>query len=69
MSQFFEKDSDEVKGTGGSIRFMAPELLGLKPKGQLSGKKIDMWALGVTLYNLLTNKFPFDSKSLITLRE
>ena len=54
---------------GGSTRFMAPEMTGLKPKSQLNGKKIDMWASGVTLYNLLTKRFPFEGKSLATLKE
>ena len=48
---------------------MAPEMTGLKPKSQLNGRKIDMWASGVTLYNLLTKRFPFEGESLVTLKE
>ena len=43
---------------------MAPEMLGVKPQSQLSGKRTDMWAMGVTLFNLLTKKYPFDGKSI-----
>ena len=43
---------------------MAPEMLGMRPQSQMSGKKIDMWAAGVTLFNLLTKKYPFDGKSI-----
>lgn len=36
---------------------MAPETL----NGVLSTSKVDMWALGVILYQLITNKLPFES--------
>ena len=62
-SYFFEKFCDEVKGTPGSVRFMAPELLGIQKNSVMSGKRIDMWAAGVTLFNLLTKQFPFNGKS------
>ena len=64
VSQFFEADNDLVKGTLGTIRFMAPELFCPQAKKMLYGKSIDIWAAGITLYLLLTKEFPFKGKSL-----
>ncbi|KAH9599746.1 Protein kinase domain [Trypanosoma melophagium] len=45
-----------IQGTKGTMLFIAPELW----RGDRSyAKPVDMWALGVTLYILLTGKLPF----------
>jgi serine/threonine-protein kinase len=52
-------DVQEMTGTGevkGKIPFMAPEQL----QGQNMDGRTDLWALGVTLYWLLTGRRPFD---------
>ena len=63
VSQFFEADSDVIRGAFGTIRFMAPEMLGVKGKEQIHGKSIDMWAAGVTLFYMLTKAYPYNGKS------
>ena len=69
VSQFFEADSDLVRGTLGTIRFMAPELFGASANKILYGKSIDIWAAGITLFLLLTKEFPFKGGSLPEIAE
>src|SRR6266536_1834549 len=45
---------------GGTPEFMAPELW----RGQRPSKTSDIYALGVILYEIITGRLPFDSKSL-----
>lgn len=53
--------SDESKSTLGSTFYMAPEICSGKV---YKGKMTDIWAVGVTLYRILTNKFPFEGTSI-----
>ena len=39
----------------GTILFMAPE----QATGKRYGKRIDMWALGIIMFQILTGKHPF----------
>lgn len=59
------KDDDNVSRTSGSPAFQAPEIATGEIK--YSGMKVDVWALGVTTYLLLTGKVPFFSESLVGL--
>lgn len=54
---------DNVSKTSGSPAFQSPEIV----RGELnySGSKADVWALGVTIYLLLTGKVPFWSDSIL----
>ena len=47
----------------GSYMFYAPEMFQLKEKGEIQGRKTDIWALGITLFYLLTGKYPFEEAS------
>lgn len=49
---------DSVKATEGTYHFMPPEECD-PDIDQFSGKAVDVWALGVTLFCLLYNKVPF----------
>ena len=40
--------------------FFAPEMFELKEKGEVQGRKTDIWALGITVFYLLTGKYPFE---------
>src|SRR5215813_2384424 len=50
---------------GGTPDYMAPELW----RGQRPSKASDIYALGVILYEIVTGRLPFDSKSVETKRE
>lgn len=67
VAEFLDKydSEDHVRRTSGSPAFQAPEIA----KGDLeySGMKVDVWALGVTIYLLLTGKIPFHSETLLGL--
>lgn len=77
VSEMFEREEQVVSGIRGTRLFMAPELLQSKtiastPGGSatsvtvaVSGRAIDMWALGVTLYALLLGKMPFTTEDEI----
>jgi serine/threonine protein kinase len=52
----------KVHGRCGTLLFMSPELL---RESEADGLKVDMWALGVTLWVLLTGKMPFQSQEQI----
>lgn len=45
-----------LRGCRGTMAYMAPEML----NGQEYGTPVDMWALGVVLYSLLSGSHPFD---------
>ena len=44
----------------GTPSYMAPELV---RKHEYGGEQVDMWALGVLLYSMLTGTFPFRGQS------
>ena len=59
VSQFFESERAIIKGMMGTVRFMAPECFKDEVNKEFHGKRIDIWAAGISLYLLLTNKYPF----------
>ena len=51
---------NESRETGmGTLIYCAPEIL----LGNPSGKEVDLWALGITIYVLLTGSYPFFSEN------
>jgi MAP/microtubule affinity-regulating kinase len=52
--------SQKLKIFCGTPSYMAPELT---MKREYDGKAVDMWALGVLLYVMLTGTFPFRGQS------
>lgn len=48
------EDNKPMKGTYGTVYYMAPELI----NGEYS-EKCDVWSAGIILYTLITNNFPF----------
>ena len=46
---------DNINEVMGTILFMAPE----QATGQRYGKRIDIWALGIIVFQMLTGKHPF----------
>ena len=49
--------------TVGTIRYMAPEQL----RGEAVDHRADIWALGVTLFEMLTGRLPFEGDNLFTV--
>ena len=65
VSTAFENENDQVRGTEGSIKYFAPEIVQTGVKKIVRARQTDVWALGVTFYNMATGKFPFPSLSLM----
>ena len=69
IATFFESEIENKQGTKGTARFMAPEAFTppAKRKGKLHGRALDIWACGVTLYFMLTKKYPFEGSNIVEL--
>ena len=52
-------DESVMKIELGTPRYMAPEIF--EKKSEIYKNKVDIWALGIIFYNLLTNEYPFNS--------
>ena len=70
-SEFFSPNNEDLsKATKGTYLFMAPEMYETnKDKKQIWGSHIDIWASGVTLFNLLTKRHTWENKNVYALRE
>ena len=70
-SEFFLPKSDQLsKVTKGTYLFMAPEMFSTDQHDKIvRGRQCDIWAAGVTLYYLLTKKFPYNAKSVFELAD
>ena len=55
---FKEGEDDALSKTEGTYHFMAPECCD-PDVDSFSGKAVDVWALGVTLYCMCFNRLPF----------
>jgi len=69
VSNMFEGDDDLINKYAGSPAFQAPEVLNYESRDKYSGKAVDVWAMGVTLYCFLYGKCPFYSNNIGELRE
>lgn len=66
ISVLINNGDDTFTNTAGTNYFFCPESCKGIP---YSGKKADIWACGVTLYNLLMDRYPFDGKTLVELNK
>ena len=64
----FEGENDLIKGTAGTMYFYAPEIVKGGKNKVIHGKKIDIWASGVSLYNMASGKLPFTANTMIALQ-
>ena len=53
-----DKEDDVLTNNRGSYVFFAPEMFKRKEAVQVRGEKTDIWALGVTLYFMLSGVYP-----------
>ena len=56
---------DNVKGSQGAPMFIAPEIA--NGAHVFSGKKLDVWSAGVSLYNFVTGNYPFNADNVFKL--
>ena len=59
VSHIFDGDDDTLGYSAGSPAFLAPELCTQGFKCVASGKAVDIWASGITLYHMLVGHVPF----------
>ena len=69
VSEMFEKASDmRTAKSAGSPAFLPPELC-VSRHGDISGKAVDVWSMGITLYCLYFGTIPFEKTSVLDLYE
>jgi [calcium/calmodulin-dependent protein kinase] kinase len=69
VSEMFEKASEMMTAkSAGSPAFLPPELC-ISKHGGISGKAVDIWSMGVTLYCLYFGRVPFEKLGVLDLYE
>lgn len=68
-AELFEGDDDVIETTAGTPAFWAPELFAAHEYEPPRGRLTDMWALGVSLFAMLSGRLPFPATSLPKLQE
>lgn len=58
-----EQSITQTNSTMGSVHYMAPE----RVRGQQASIQSDIYALGIILYEMLTNKLPFDGDTSLAI--
>ncbi|XP_023653018.2 calcium/calmodulin-dependent protein kinase kinase 1b [Paramormyrops kingsleyae] len=66
VSNKFEGSDAQLSSTAGTPAFMAPEML-TDHVQNFSGKALDVWALGITLYCFVFGKCPFIDENILVL--
>lgn len=66
VSNQFEGNDAMLSSTAGTPAFMAPETLS-DHEGHFSGKAVDVWAMGITLYCFAFGKCPFVEEYILKL--
>ncbi|XP_050441184.1 calcium/calmodulin-dependent protein kinase kinase 2 isoform X6 [Adelges cooleyi] len=64
----FDGTNDLLSSSAGTPAFTAPEVLDLSTTSY-SGKALDMWALGCTLYAFVYGRLPYDADSVLAVHE
>ncbi|XP_059187721.1 calcium/calmodulin-dependent protein kinase kinase 1b [Centropristis striata] len=66
VSNEFEGTDALLSSTAGTPAFMAPEMM-TEQEQSFSGKALDVWAMGVTLYCFVFGKCPFYDEYIVSL--
>ncbi|XP_068601379.1 calcium/calmodulin-dependent protein kinase kinase 1b [Brachionichthys hirsutus] len=66
VSNEFEGTDAHLSSTAGTPAFMAPEMMTEHEQG-FTGKALDVWAMGVTLYCFVFGKCPFYDEYVVSL--
>lgn len=66
-----QQDDDLIDKNMGTYIFFAPEMFQrYKSKvNHVRGEKIDIWALGVTLYYIVNGSYPFESNNVVEIQD
>ena len=64
FSRFYNQDKGLWLSLGSPL-YMAPEMF----KGLRYTSNVDIWSLGVIVYNLISGKFPYEGRSISSLCE
>lgn len=54
-------EDEQIQSRAGTISYQPPELF--KSAGSITGKPVDVWAAGVTLYQMVYGYHPFYNTS------
>lgn len=63
LAALYDQEEEALKIKSGTYKYFAPELLDVSNKeGKVHtfGPATDMWALGLTFFQLLSGRYPFD---------
>lgn len=65
-----QQEDDKIEKNMGSQLFFAPEMFQRfrSKDNHVRGEKIDLWALGITLYYIVKGFYPFEAESAIELQ-
>jgi serine/threonine protein kinase len=63
----FVGENDVIKKTAGTAKFFAPEIVKVDKNKVIRGRRIDVWAAGITIYAMGSGKLPFNANSVIGL--
>ncbi|KAG8122784.1 hypothetical protein E2320_018223, partial [Naja naja] len=66
VSNQFEGSDAQLSSTAGTPAFMAPETISDSGKS-FSGKALDVWAMGITLFCFVYGKCPFIDEFILAL--
>ena len=66
-AQILPLDSDVITQAKGTFDFLSPECCNPQIK-QFSGKALDIWALGVTIYCMAFNELPFSDQGVSVIK-
>ncbi|XP_015685244.1 calcium/calmodulin-dependent protein kinase kinase 1-like, partial [Protobothrops mucrosquamatus] len=66
VSNQFEGSDAQLSSTAGTPAFMAPEAISDSGKS-FSGKALDVWAMGITLFCFVYGKCPFIDEFILAL--
>ena len=61
IAQLNNNDKEGIKGECGTYNYMAPEIFKNNGKGYSFG--VDIWSVGIIMYQLLTGKLPFNGEN------
>ena len=68
IGQFFKDDDDLIHDTDGTVGYMPPEVFKTGNSKEVRSRQLDIWACGVTLYNMLTKAYPFEGKNIVQIQ-